>query len=232
MNFSGQNFPLSVIVHKLLTFSSPTRSLNQFQWHLAQIIFRWRENEEPQILERNTENTWTFHLISSSRTTGPISINFKFVQMWSHTLIQGDTPTTFRNLLPCKQSIFISRVILSLKGNIENIRNFSVQCCPMASWFQKEVGNSSKLKSESNVVHYLQTFSQILNSSTLPIEIFFTVISAILVYIFISAYRLLIPVCYHSLFLPLCNIHSHTQIHHTQHRIGSALEFKVGIGRY
>lgn len=129
MSFSGQNFPLSVIVHKLLTFSSPTRSLDQFQWHLAQIIFRWRENEEAQILERKTEKIWTFHLISSSRTTGPISIK----QMRSHTLFQGDTSTTFRNLLPCKQSIFISRVILSLKGNNDNIRNFSVQCCPMAS---------------------------------------------------------------------------------------------------
>ena len=134
MSFSGQNFPLSVIFHKLLTFSSPTRSLAQFQWHLAQIFFQWRENEEPQILERNTKNTWTFHLISSSRTTGPISIKLKkFVQMSSHTLFQGDTLTNFRNLFPCKQSIFISRVILSLKGNNDNIRNFSVQCCPMAS---------------------------------------------------------------------------------------------------
>ena len=68
MSFSGQNFPLSVIVHKLLTFSSPTRSLDQFQWHLAQIIFRWRENVR--------EKYWKymdFHLISSSRNTGPIS---------------------------------------------------------------------------------------------------------------------------------------------------------------
>ena len=137
MSFSGQNFPLSVIVHKLLTFSSPTRSLAQFQWHLAQIIFQWRENEEPQILERNTENTWTFHLISSSRTTGPISIK----QMRSHTLFQGDTPTTFRNLSHASK-------VFSYQGSYSPLKDtmkiYGILVCNLVQWpldFKKEVGN-------------------------------------------------------------------------------------------
>lgn len=106
MSFSGQNFPLSVIVHKLLTFSSPTRSLAQFQWHLPQIFFRWRENEEPQILERNTENTWTFHLISSCRTTGPISIKLKICSNEQSYLISRGYIDNFSKSPPMQAEYF------------------------------------------------------------------------------------------------------------------------------